>query len=293
MGLGREDLVLSAGTHLVTPFLDRLAPAAAAGFAGVSVYPHEIDQLRAGGVGDAEIRARVADAGLVVGELDAVTSWLPDSRPPEGIDPDLAAVLAGNTAERLCPMAEAVGARSVTVVEFYGDRPTPEVAAEAFARVCDLAADHGVLAHLEFLPWGGIPDLVPADDIVRLAGRSNGGLLVDSWHFARSGSTLDELRQVPGRRILYIQLSDAPATPESDLADETQHRRLVPGEGALDLVSFVRALDATGTDAPVGAEVFSDELSAQPLADVADRVARATRDVLGRARSVPAGGTPS
>lgn len=293
MGLGRDDLVLSAGTHLVTPFLERLAPAAAAGFSGVSVYPHEIDQLRAGGMADAEIRARVADAGLAVGELDAVTSWLPGSRPPTGTDAALAAMLAGNTAERLCPMAEAVGARSVTVVEFYGDHPTADAAAEAFATVCDLAAEHGVLAHLEFLPWAGIPDLAQAYDVVRLAGRSNGGLLVDSWHFARSGSSLDELRQIPGARILYVQISDAPVTPGSDLADETQHRRLVPGEGALDLVSFVQAVDATGTDAPVGAEVFSDELSAQPLAAVADRVASATRDVLSRARAAPAGGSSS
>src|SRR5262249_37178835 len=148
-----------------------------------------------------------------------------------------------------------VGARSLTLVEFYGARVELDAAVEAFAAVCDRAREHGVLVHLEFLPWAGIPDLRSAWEIVRRAGRANGGLLVDSWPLFRSGAQPEELLAIPGDRVLGVQLDDAPARPEADLALETQHRRLLPGEGSFDLVGLVRALDAIGCAAPLGVEV--------------------------------------
>jgi len=283
MALGRDDLVLCAGTVAATPLLERLAPARAAGFAGVSLTPFDHAAVRAAGVSDAELRRRVADAGLELAELDAITTWLPGHEPPPGWG-EMGRVLRTCTAERLCPLAEAIGARSLTAVEFYGARVGLDAAIEAFAGVCDRAREHGVLVHLEFLPWAGIPDLGTAWEIVRRAGRANGGLLVDSWHLFRSGGSADLLRAIPGDRVLGVQLDDAPKRPEADLAEETQHRRLLPGEGSFDLEGLVRALDAIGCPAPLGVEVFSDALAALPVAEVARSSALATRRVLDRAR---------
>jgi sugar phosphate isomerase/epimerase len=248
------------------------------------VLPYEIELLRAEGMTDRDIRARVEDAGLSIGELDAITTWLPDHEPPAIFPRDLADSLRTNTAERLCAMGESIGARSITVVEFYGATPNIDTAAEAFASACDVAARHGMLLQLEFLPWTGIADLSTAWDIVRAADRPNGGLLVDSWHFFRSGSTFDQLAAVPGDKVVYVQIDDAPAEPEPDLSDETQHRRLVPGRGDLDLIGLLRGLDAIGYDGPIGVEVFSDELSQRPVADVAAETADEMRTVLTKAR---------
>jgi sugar phosphate isomerase/epimerase len=285
MPLDRDDLVLCAGSVPRAPFLDRLAPARAAGFAALSMQPHEHEALRAAGTSDAELRRRLADHGLRVAELDAVTTWLPGQVPPAGLDRGLAARLLAYTPERLCPVAEAVGARSLSVVEFFGLAVDVDRAAEAFARVCDRAAGHGLLVHLEFLPWAGIPDLRSAWEIVRRAGRGNGGLLVDSWHLFRSGSTLAELGAIPGDFVLGVQIDDAPAAAEGDLAEETQHRRLLPGEGDFDLVGLVRTLDAIGSRAPIGVEVFSDSLAARPVGEIARRCAEAARRVVGAARA--------
>jgi sugar phosphate isomerase/epimerase len=282
--LDRNDIVLCAGSVMGTPFLDRLAPAQANGFAGVSMQPHEREQLLAQGVSDAELRARLADHGLAIAEFDAVTTWFDGHEPPAAWGA-LADMLRGNTADALCPIAESVGARSVTVVEFYGVAVDVDTAAAGFAAVCDRAAEHGLLAHLEFLPWAGIPDLRTAWQIVQRAGRDNGGLLLDSWHLFRSGSTLDELAAIPGDKVLYVQIDDAPAAAEPDLAEETQHRRLLPGEGDFDLVGFVRTLDRTGCRAPIGVEVFSDALASHPLAEVVERCATSTQSVLAAARS--------
>ncbi len=287
MALDQNDLVLCAGTAQHVPLLERLAPARAAGYSGVSLQPHEHARLRAAGTGDAELRSRVADAGLAIAELDAVTTWLPDHAPPASFPSGLSDMLRGCTPERLVPIAASIGARSLTVVEFYGARVDLDVAAESFAGICDLAASHGLLVHLEFLPWAGIPDLRSAAEIARRAGRSNGGLLIDSWHLFRSGATLAELAEIPGERVLGVQLDDAPARAEADLAVETQHRRLLPGEGSFDLVGLVRTLDRIGSRAPLGVEVFSDALAEQPIETVARTSADAARRILSRARQSP------
>jgi sugar phosphate isomerase/epimerase len=285
VALSHEDLVLCAGTVLGTPFFERLAPARACGFAGVSMQPADYHALRGEGVSDAEIRARVADHGLQISEFDAVTTWFAGHEPPAGWDPALAGMLRANTAGAVCQVAGSLGARSVTVVEFYGVPAAVDTAAAGFSDVCDRAADHGLLAHLEFLPWGGIPDLRTAWEIVRRADRANGGLLIDSWHLFRSGSTLAELAAVPGDKVLYVQIDDAPADAEADLSDETQHRRLLPGDGSFDLVGLVRTLDTIGSTAPIGVEVFSDELAGRPVDEVAQRCADASRSVLLAART--------
>ena len=284
MTLDHRDLVLCAGTALHVPFLERLEPARRAGYRGVSMQPPEREKLAAAGVSDAELRARIADQGLELAEFDAITTWLPGAVPPASFAPAFARALLGQTPESLIPIAASIGARSLTVVELYGARPHADVAAEHFARICDLAAPHGLLVHLEFLPWTGIPDLRSGWEIVRRAGRPNGGLLIDSWHLFRSGSTLQELLCIPGDRVLAVQLDDAPAKAETDLFEETQHGRLLPGEGSFDLVGLIRALDAIGSRAPLGVEIFSDALAQRPVDAIMRASFEATSAVVARAR---------
>lgn len=275
-----DTLILSAGTVQSVPFLDRLQPARTAGFAGVSVFAADIEALDAQGVTLAEVRARVADAGLVIDEVEIIGNWLPGV-PTKANPPWLAALLARMTGDRVVAIAEALGARGVTVAELQGIACPVAQAAEAFAALCDRAADSGLHVALEFVPTGGIPTLATAWPIVAAAGRDNGGLLVDSWHFFRGAPDLDLLAGLPGSAIRSIQLSDAPAAAEADLDHAMMHDRLLPGAGALDLRGFLDALKRTGTTAPLAIEVFSDALAAMPAAAVAEAAAAALRRMTG------------
>src|SRR5262249_49240866 len=148
-------------------------------------------------------------------------------------------------------------------------------AAEAFAGLCDRAAEHNLLVHLEFLPWSRVPDLTTAWEVVRRADRPNGGVAVDAWHWDRSAtpSDLATLRAIPGAKVLGIQLDDAPAEAEANLMSATLHQRLLPGDGAIDLAALLAALRAIGAVAPIGVEVFSDELHALGPVEAARRAA--------------------
>jgi sugar phosphate isomerase/epimerase len=276
--LTSEDLVLCAGSALHTPFTARLRLAAASGFAGLSMWESDYLGARAEGYSDADLRGALADHGIEIAELDALTRWLP------GEDDAVPSDWTTSFEEKdFYAVADALGARSINVVDLGAGRTiSVDAAAEAFAGVCDRAKEHGLLVHIEFLPWSNIPDIESAWEIVREAGRANGGVLLDTWHLLRSGGTPESLMGIPRDRVYAIQVSDAPAVAELNLMEETMARRLLPGEGAARVRDVLEVLSDGGCTAPVGVEVFSSALAALPADQAIEQVATATRSVLGR-----------
>ena len=192
------------------------------------------------------------------------------------------------TTDEALETAGALGARSVTANEMWGRPIDAGSAAVAFAKLCDQAAEHGLLVHIEPMPMSGFRTVADAWEVVRLADRPNGGILFDVWHHLRAGASDDVVRAVPGDRILAVHLSDAPAAAaRADVIDEMMHDRLLPGRGDVDVVGKIRLLDEIGCTAPLGVEVISDELGALSAREAARRAAEALDTVIGQAR--PAG----
>jgi sugar phosphate isomerase/epimerase len=278
--MGPDDMVLCSGTlRRGVPYGERLAAAAEAGFAAVSLWGRDYAAARGEGLSDRDLKSMLDDHGLVVAELDPAWWWLPGANEIH-IDPrhDSEDVFRFGEDE-LFAMADAVGARSLNAVDVFGGTWDLDAAAEAFAGLCARAAEHGLAVHVEWLPWSKIPDLATALAIVQRAGAPNGGLNVDAWHLVRSGGRPEDLAEVDGDLILGIQLDDGPTEAEPNLVEATLHHRALPGEGEFDLLGLFRALASTGTTAPLGVEVFHDELQAKPAAEAALLAAEATRRV--------------
>ena len=285
--LGFGDLVLCAGTVSRSGLAERAAAVAEAGFAGLSLFVNDYRRARASGLSDADLRRVLGDHGLAVAEIDPLLSWLPGLDRAAGVVERGREFLADDE-DGFYRVADALGARSINAALADPGEVDLDAVAEAFAKLCDRAAAHGLLVHLEFLPWTRIGDVTTALGVVERAGRANGGVMLDAWHHFRSGSAD---AAIPPARVLGLQLSDAPAQAEADPIAETLHRRLVPGEGDADLVGLLRRLGAGGCRAPVGVEVFSDALATLPVREVARRVAVAMRGILAAASVVP--GLPS
>jgi sugar phosphate isomerase/epimerase len=248
-------------------FDERVAAAADAGFAGVG---------RAAGRSDADLRGVLDDHGIKVMEVEFLYDWsLPD--PPHA---------ATGLEATLHVMTDAFAPHHLTCGEISspGAEPPAAVVAERFAGVCDRAAEHGTKVALEFLPWTSIPNLRRAWDVVHAAGRPNGGVLVDAWHYFRGGPDEALLRSLPGSAVVGIQLDDADA-PQGAAMEDTILRRRLPGEGGFDLTALVRALDAIGVEAPISVEVISTEQQARSVTDAARCAHDTTQDVLRRARA--------
>jgi sugar phosphate isomerase/epimerase len=107
----------------------------------------------------------------------------------------------------------------------------------------------------------------------------NVGLLIDCFHVYCSGVSMKTIGVLPRERIVLVHLNDAPKGV--DVPDVKDGERVLPGEGAIDLVDFVREIDATGYEGPCSVEVFSESLRAMDERAAAKLAWDATRRSMG------------
>jgi sugar phosphate isomerase/epimerase len=272
--LGPQDLVLCAGTlHYHTPtFAERVAATRAAGFDAITLMPAAYRRAREQErLSDADMRALLAEQGLCIGELDPLLSWVP-GHPFTNGDMD-----AGAQVDTFMDIADALGARSLNVVLVVGERLPEEQIVEAFAAVCRRGAEHGLLVHLEFVPWAQTGDVVSACRVAQQTGCANGGVMFDTWHHFRSGVGNEVLEHIPAELVTGIQVNDAPATAGPDVIVETMEHRRLPGEGDMPLVDMLQRLRRRGCTAPLGVETFSTALGRLPLRTAAQRAGDSVR----------------
>jgi sugar phosphate isomerase/epimerase len=276
--LGAGDLVLCAGTVAQGDFASKAAAAAAGGFRGLSFFLADYQNARAAGHGDAELRRMLDDHGLAVAEMDVLLSWVPGSTQRDDGPPDDAAI-GGGSEDDFFRAAAALRARSINAAALVDTSADLDAIADAFAALCERAAEHELLVHLEFLPFTPIRNVDVALSLVERAG-PNGGVMLDTWHHFRGDTQDARLRDLPGARILGVQLNDAPRQAAPNPIEETMHARLLPGDGDIDLPGVISALRAIGSPAPFGVEVFSDELLTLPVEEAGRRAGAAARAVL-------------
>jgi sugar phosphate isomerase/epimerase len=130
---------------------------------------------------------------------------------------------------------------------------------------------------LEFMPFSNIPTLAAAREAIVEVGRDNVGLLLDVWHVARSGEEYAELATLPPYIVNYVEIDDAVKTVNGSLFEDTIYHRLLPGEGDLNVATFLQTVRDIGYSGPIGVEVISREQSCKPLVLAAKDALAATR----------------
>ncbi|MGD9751840.1 MAG: sugar phosphate isomerase/epimerase family protein [Acidimicrobiia bacterium] len=272
--LGPTDLVLSSLTVPRATVAERVAAAAEAGYAGIALHLANWKRLQREGWTTERVADILDRHDQLLVEIEFLQSW---AGPPSMRE-------RAAEEERLAfELAAGLGARHLQLGGPY--HADVDAAAEAFAGVCDRAAEHGLLVSLEYLPeMTNIGSAAEALVIVERAGRPNGGICVDSWHHERGPDTLATLAHIDGARVTSVQLDDGriPRT-EPDYLTDTSTNRLPPGEGDFDLVGLLHTLRAMGVRAPLGLEVISPAVAAAHPSAVARRVADGMRAVLARA----------
>lgn len=108
------------------------------------------------------------------------------------------------------------------------------------------------------MPTSGILDLAQGWAVISGLGADHVRLVFDTWHFVRSGSSLDLIDAALSAKISEVQLVDGAREPVGDLL----HFRRLPGEGDFPLAPIVERLRETGALSSVGPEVFADAMDA-------------------------------
>jgi sugar phosphate isomerase/epimerase len=143
-----------------------------------------------------------------------------------------------------------LGVKRINTVSMDPDRAR---SFDQFAALAELGASNGVEVTTELAPGMTVADLPTALAAVRHVGRPNFKLLIDTMHFARSGSTAADLAAIDPNLIGYIQLSDATLAPRfATYFEEAMFERMSPSTGELPLLDILRALPR---HLPVGIEV--------------------------------------
>lgn len=91
-------------------------------------------------------------------------------------------------------------------------------------------------------------------DWIDAIGEPNIGLLLDSYHWYTTGGTSADLLALNPAQIVHVHLNDAKDLPIAEVLDND---RLYPGEGVIDLVSFLNTLAEIGYQGPVTQEVLT------------------------------------
>jgi 4-hydroxyphenylpyruvate dioxygenase len=132
------------------------------------------------------------------------------------------------------------------------------IVVEQLRRLGDLAERCGIDIAYEALAWGRfVSEYDHAWDLVRAADHPRIGTCLDSFHILSRDTDLSRISEIPGEKIFFLQLADAPAL-SMDVLSWSRHHRVFPGEGAWDLTDFLARVAATGYAGPVSLEVFND-----------------------------------
>ena len=266
-----------ASVSLSGSLTEKLTAASRAGFDGVEIFEND---LLASPLTPEEIRARCADLGLTIDlyqpmrDIEAV----PEEEFARGL----------RRARHKFELMGRLGADTVLVCSSVSPLAVDDdaLAAEQLGQLADLAQDFGIRIAYEALAWGRhVSTYDHAWSIVASADHPALGTCLDSFHILSRGSDPKGIQDIPGEKIFFLQLADAPLLA-MDVLQWSRHYRCFPGQGGFDVAGLVRHVLRTGYAGPLSLEVFNDvfrQAEAGPTAVDAHRSLLVLQEAVGLA----------
>jgi 4-hydroxyphenylpyruvate dioxygenase len=255
-------------------FREKISAIAAAGFNAIELF--EPDLLAYGGTAR-DAGSLIRDNGLEIAILQPFRDF--EGRPASLRDG------AFEEAKRKFDLMVELGTPLVLVcstiaTESLGD---PQRIAEDFFLLGQMAEERGLRVGYEALAWGRhVRDVSQSWDIVCRCGHPSVGLVLDSFHLLIRQNNPEDIREIPGNKIFFVQIADAPHI-DMDVLQLSRHYRTLPGKGSLDVDAFVRALLATGYSGPLSLEIFrssfvvaSNQIATEYYEGLMEMIARTT-----------------
>ena len=241
---------------------EKLEAIAAAGFDGVEIF--ENDLLYDDG-SPRSIRQMCADLGL------AITLFQP-FRDFEGCRRDR---LQRNIdrVERKFDLMQELGTDLVlvcsnTATDSLGDE---RILLDDLSLLAERAGARNLRIGYEALAWGRhVNTWQQVWNLVRQVDHPALGVLLDSFHTLSLKGDPSAIAQIPGDKIFFVQMADAPLLA-MDVLEWSRHFRCFPGQGEFDLAGFLAPILRSGYTGPLSLEIFNDGFrAAPPRANAAD-----------------------
>lgn len=260
---------------------EKLRAAAAAGFAGVEIFEND---LIGSTLTPRDVRAMLDDLGL------ACMLYQP-FRDFEGMPGDLRQRAFDRAKAKFDLMGE-LGTDRILICSncqpaSLGDR---QRIIDDFRELGDIAQERGIILGYEALAWGRhVNDHRDAWAIVEAVDHPHVGIILDSFHSLSRKIPSESIRAIPGDKIAFVQLADAPLL-DMDLLYWSRHFRNLPGQGGLNVEAYVAEILRTGYSGPLSLEIFNDRFrsnAARLVAEDGHRSLDYVRDAARRLLDVP------
>ncbi len=235
--------------------MEKLTAIAAAGFDGIEIFENDLMYFDGP---PAEVRRIAADLGLRILLFQPFRDFeaAPRARMAKNLD----------RAESKFDVMEQLGADLMLVCSNIAPDAIDDdsVAAADLRALGERAARRGFRIGYEALAWGRhVNKFGRAWKLVQAADHPAVGLVVDSFHTFAIDDDDAPIASIPGDRIFFTQLADAPLM-RLDPLSWSRHFRCFPGQGAFPVTRFMRNVLASGYNGPISLEIFNDEFRAAP-----------------------------
>jgi 4-hydroxyphenylpyruvate dioxygenase len=232
---------------------EKLETIAAIGFDGVEIFENDLLTF----AGKPEDVRRIAEGlGLAITLYQPFRDFeaMPEPQRSRNLD----------RAERKFDVMQSLGTDLILVCSSINPAVIDDDARAAadLAEMAERAAKRGLRIGYEALAWGRhVKQWGHAWRIVQRAGHPALGLILDSFHTLALNDDFSGIEKLPGDRIFFVQLADAPKLT-TDVLSWSRHFRNLPGQGGLDVIGFTRAVLVSGYRGPFSLEIFNDEFRA-------------------------------
>jgi 4-hydroxyphenylpyruvate dioxygenase len=227
----------------------KLEAIAAARFDGIELFENDFINFNGSAK---ELAALAAGLGLSIDLYQPFRDFegMPDPLFQRGLE----------RAERKFDLMQTLGAPMMLVCSNTSPHalPEPERAADQLYQLAERAARRNVRIGFEALAWGRHVKLYrEAWDIVRRASHPHLGLILDSFHTLSLNDDPAGIAQIPGEKIFFLQMADAPRLG-MDVLQWARHYRCFPGQGHFDVDNFLEQVLLSGYSGPLSLEIFND-----------------------------------
>lgn len=233
----------------------KLEAIAAAGFDGIELFEPDFTHWSGSA---AELRKLCDDLGLAIELFQPFRDF-------EGM-PEAQFLRSLDRAERKFDLMQALGCRLMLVCSNVSPLALddPERAASQLHELAERAARRNLRVGFEALAWGRHVKLWhEAWRIVERGRHPHLGMILDSFHTLSLQDDFSALAEVPGERIFFVQMADAPRLG-LNVIDWARHHRNFPGQGQLDVVGFFEQVVCAGYAGPLSLEIFNDVFRETP-----------------------------
>ena len=228
---------------------EKLAAAARAGFDGVEIFENDLIACR---LRPSEVRSLAADLGVRIVLYQPFRDF--EAMPEERLAANL------RRAEYKFAVMTGLGTDTMLVCSNVSAAAIDDDgrAADQLRQLAIRAGAHGIRIAFEALAWGRhISGYARAWQVVAAADHPQLGICLDSFHILSLRHDTRPIRALPGEKVFFLQLADAPAL-RMDPFPWSRHHRCFPGQGGFDLTGFLSDVLACGYRGPWSLEVFND-----------------------------------